>query len=94
MKRRELQYVLKDILELKYPERAHDHARLAKGLFRENHKVKAVYPVPGYLFGQTLLLIKNGTKGRIRKLILLESTGTQEFLIRALPQTPNSPHIR
>ncbi|GEM_PF-2393689 len=73
MKQTGLQYLLEDILEIKFRKGAHANRKLASRLVQKSKGCRRIRSVNSFALGDMLLIIKNGETSVFRKLVLLDA---------------------
>lgn len=84
-----LQYLVEDILEIKYKDNPKENKELASHLVQNIKTAKAVIPIDGFSLGETLLLIPGPRVPVFRKLIVLDSKSSVRLLRQDFRPRPN-----
>jgi len=85
-----LQYLVEDILEVKYRDNPKDNKKLAAHLVRNIKAVRAVIPIDGFSLGETLLVIPGPRAPAFKKLVILDSKASARFLRQDLRSDPTT----
>ncbi len=84
MKKPRLQFLLEDILDIKYGEDRRSNRKLAAHLVKNIRGVRMVQPLNGFALGGTLLVIRDAQVPAIKNLVLLDSCTSTHLRIENL----------
>ena len=84
-----LQYLVEDILEIKYGDNPKENKELAACLVKNIKTAKAVIPINGFSLGETLLVIPGPRVPAFRKLVVLDSKASVRLLMQDFRPRPN-----
>lgn len=81
MKKDRVQFLLEDILEIKYGENRRANRKLASHLVKNIGSVRAIHPLNGFAMGKTLLVIRGAHVPEIKSIVILDSSEDGHFQI-------------